>query len=246
MTIDGWTAPGFEGVRDRFEKNFADGLEVGAAFAAYHRGEKVVDLWGGIADEATEKPWAEDTVIVVFSTTKGAAAVCANQLAQEGRLDVDAPVADYWPEFAQARQGAHSGRLPALAPRRARVGGREAHARGRARVGPDDPRARAAGSRLGAGHGARLPRGHLRLPRRRSRAPDHRPQHRHLLPRRDRRAARSRLLDRPARSGRAARRPAHRWPQRGPRAETTTRRSTRKPWRSWPRSSVRSRSWARP
>ena len=102
MTINGWTAPGFEGVRDRFEKNFADGLEVGAAFAAYHRGEKVVDLWGGIADEATEKPWEEDTVIVVFSTTKGATAICANQLAQEGRLDVDAPVADYWTEFAAA------------------------------------------------------------------------------------------------------------------------------------------------
>ena len=102
MTIDGWSAPGFEGVRDRFEKNFADGLEVGAAFAAYHRGEKVVDLWGGIADEATEKTWEEDTVIVVFSTTKGATAIGANQLAQEGRLDVDAPVADYWPEFATA------------------------------------------------------------------------------------------------------------------------------------------------
>lgn len=100
MTIDGWTARGFEGVRDRFEKNFADGLEVGAAFAAYHRGKKVVDLWGGMA--ATEKPWEQDTVIVVFSTTKGATALCANRLAQEGRLDVDAPVADYWPEFAQA------------------------------------------------------------------------------------------------------------------------------------------------
>ncbi len=102
MTIDGWTAPGFEGVRDRFEKNFADGLEVGSAFAAYHRGEKVVDLWGGLADEETGQPWAEDTVVVVFSTTKGATAVCANQLGQEGRLDVDAPVADYWPEFAQS------------------------------------------------------------------------------------------------------------------------------------------------
>jgi CubicO group peptidase (beta-lactamase class C family) len=102
MTIEGWTAPGFGGVRERFEKNFADGLEVGAAFAAYHRSRKVVDLWGGIADETTERPWAEDTVIVVFSTTKGATAVCANQLAQEGRLDVNAPVAGYWPEFAQA------------------------------------------------------------------------------------------------------------------------------------------------
>jgi CubicO group peptidase (beta-lactamase class C family) len=102
MTIDGWTAPGFERVRDQFEKNFADGLEVGAAFAAYHRGEPVVDLWGGIADEATQRPWARDTVIGVFSTTKGATAICAHRLAEEGRLDIDAPVAEYWPEFAQA------------------------------------------------------------------------------------------------------------------------------------------------
>ncbi len=102
MTIDGWTAPGFEIVRDQFEKNFADGLEVGAAFAAYHHGQKVVDVWGGIADEATERPWEEDTLIVVFSTTKGATAICAHQLAQAGRLDVDAPVVEYWPEFGQA------------------------------------------------------------------------------------------------------------------------------------------------
>jgi CubicO group peptidase (beta-lactamase class C family) len=100
MTIDGWVAPGFENVRDQFEKNFADGLEVGAAFAAYQDGEKVVDLWGGVADEATDRAWAEDTLVVVFSTTKGATAICANRLAQEGRLDVDAPVAEYWPEFA--------------------------------------------------------------------------------------------------------------------------------------------------
>jgi len=102
MTVDGWTAPGFEGVRDRFEQNFTEGLDVGAAFSAYHRGQKVVDLWGGIADEATGAPWVEDTMIVVFSTTKGATAVCANKLAQEGRIDVNAPVAEYWPEFAQA------------------------------------------------------------------------------------------------------------------------------------------------
>jgi CubicO group peptidase (beta-lactamase class C family) len=102
MTTHGWTAPGFEVVRDQFEKNFIDGLEVGAAFSAYHRGEKVVDLWGGIADETTGQEWEEDTMIIVFSTTKGATAVCAHQLAQEGRLDLDAAVADYWPEFAQA------------------------------------------------------------------------------------------------------------------------------------------------
>ena len=98
--IHGMVAPGFEGVRDAFAKNFADGLEVGAAFSAYHDGKKVVDLWGGIADPATNRPWTENTIELVFSTTKGATAMCANKLAQEGKLDVDAPVAQYWPEFA--------------------------------------------------------------------------------------------------------------------------------------------------
>jgi CubicO group peptidase (beta-lactamase class C family) len=101
MRVDGWTAEGFEGVRIAFEKNFAEGLEVGAAFAAYHRGRLVADLWGGVADVKTQRPWERDTMIVVFSTTKGMTAICANKLAQEGRLDVDAPVAQYWPEFAQ-------------------------------------------------------------------------------------------------------------------------------------------------
>jgi CubicO group peptidase (beta-lactamase class C family) len=102
MQIDGWTAPGYEGVRDVFEKNFADGKEVGAAFAAYADGQLVVDLWGGVADETIGAPWTRDTVIVVFSTTKGATAVCANRLVDEGRLDPDAPVVEYWPEFGQA------------------------------------------------------------------------------------------------------------------------------------------------
>jgi CubicO group peptidase (beta-lactamase class C family) len=102
VTIDGWTKPAFEGVRRAFENNFANGLEIGAAFAAYHHGEKVVDLWGGVADPTTEQPWVQNTLELVFSTTKGAAAICANRLAQEGRLDVDAPVVDYWPEFGQA------------------------------------------------------------------------------------------------------------------------------------------------
>jgi CubicO group peptidase (beta-lactamase class C family) len=97
----GWTAPGFEGVREAFERNFADGMEVGASFAAYHRGRKVADLWGGVADQETGRPWEEDTLMLVFSTTKGITAVCANKLAQEGRLDVDAPVVEYWPEFGK-------------------------------------------------------------------------------------------------------------------------------------------------
>lgn len=99
--VHGWTAPGFEGVRDAMVANFDGGTEVGAAFSAYHRGQKVVDLWGGVADPTTGSPWEEDTLILVFSTTKGATAMCANKLAQEGLLDVEAPVATYWPEFAK-------------------------------------------------------------------------------------------------------------------------------------------------
>lgn len=98
----GWTAKGFEGVREAFESNFAEGNEVGASFAAYHRGHKVVDLWGGVADPETQRPWEEDAIALTFSTTKGVTAACAHKLADEGRLDVDAPVAKYWPEFATA------------------------------------------------------------------------------------------------------------------------------------------------
>jgi len=105
VAVEGSLEPGFERVRDVFIANFDEGREVGAAFAAYHRGRKVVDLWGGIADPATGRPWTEDTIVLVFSSTKGATALCANLLAERGLLDVDAPVADYWPEFAQAGKG---------------------------------------------------------------------------------------------------------------------------------------------
>ncbi len=101
-TIEGWVAPGFEAVRGAFQSNFDDGSEAGAAYAAYHHGHKVVDLWGGVADVTTGRPWNEDTLVLVYSTTKGVTAMCANRLAQEGRIEVEAPVSTYWPEFAQA------------------------------------------------------------------------------------------------------------------------------------------------
>jgi CubicO group peptidase (beta-lactamase class C family) len=100
--IHGWTADGFEGVRDAFAANFETANEVGAAFSAYHGGQKVVDIWGGVADQATGRHWDEDSVVLVFSTTKAPTAVCAHRLAEDGRLDVEAPVATYWPEFAAA------------------------------------------------------------------------------------------------------------------------------------------------
>jgi CubicO group peptidase (beta-lactamase class C family) len=120
VEIGGSVEAGFEGVADAFRRNFEDHGEVGAATAVYVRGRKVVDLWGGVADQATGRPYGEDTLQLVFSTTKGAVAACANLLAQRGDLDVDAPVATYWPEFKAAGKGeipvrwllCHKGGLP--------------------------------------------------------------------------------------------------------------------------------------
>jgi len=100
--IDGFVEQGFEGVRDAFAANFEQHGEVGAGFSLHVEGKKVVDLWGGIADVKTGRPYTEDSLQLVFSTTKGATAMCANKLIEQGRLDVDAPVAQYWPEFAAA------------------------------------------------------------------------------------------------------------------------------------------------
>ena len=100
VTIHGTVAPGFEPVRDAFERNFRDHGEQGAACAAYVTGRKVVDLWAGIADHTTGRVWDEDTISLIWSATKGPAAMCVHRLAQRGDIDLDAPVADYWPEFA--------------------------------------------------------------------------------------------------------------------------------------------------
>lgn len=94
------TAPGFEGVRKAFAANLDRDDEIGAAVAVYLHGEPVVDLWGGIADPVDGRAWQRDTLQVVYSTTKAVTATCALLLAQRGELDLDAPVATYWPEFA--------------------------------------------------------------------------------------------------------------------------------------------------
>jgi CubicO group peptidase (beta-lactamase class C family) len=98
--IGGETAPGFDGVREAFAANLAGDQEVGAAVAVYLHGRKVVDLWGGTADPEDGRPWEHDTLQVVYSATKSVTATCALLLAQRGELDLDAPVAEYWPEFA--------------------------------------------------------------------------------------------------------------------------------------------------
>ncbi len=99
--VGGTVAPGFDDVRAEFERDFTERGEIGAAVAAYWRGEKVVDLWGGHRTPSGDEPWNEDTMVVVMSTTKGLAAMTLAIANSRGWLDYDAPVAQYWPEFAQ-------------------------------------------------------------------------------------------------------------------------------------------------
>lgn len=96
--VHGSVAPGWEGVRDAFAANLEAGLDTGAAYAVHHDGRQVVDLWGGT--------YRRDTLQLVFSTTKGWTATLANLFIERGLLDVDAPVASYWPEFAAEGKGA--------------------------------------------------------------------------------------------------------------------------------------------
>ncbi|MGI8984568.1 MAG: serine hydrolase domain-containing protein, partial [Acidimicrobiales bacterium] len=95
-------ADGFEPVWDAFEANFVDPGEVGAAVAVTVDGRTVVDLWGGLADAHTRRAWSRDTPVLVYSATKGLTATCALLLWECGLLDLDAPVADVWPDFAAA------------------------------------------------------------------------------------------------------------------------------------------------
>ena len=121
--VHGQCEPAFAPVRDALAEIMAAGTEVGAALAVHVEGQLVVDLWAGHADATGTRPWASDTIVNLFSVGKAVTAICALRLMEEGRLDVDAPVARYWPEFAQAGKGqirvrhllAHQAALPAIA-----------------------------------------------------------------------------------------------------------------------------------
>ena len=104
--IDGFVAPGFEEVRLEFARNFGERGEIGAAVAAYWRGQNVVDLWGGRRAPDGDTPWNRDTMVVVMSITKGLSAMTLAVANARGWLDYDAPVSRYWPEFAQNGKGA--------------------------------------------------------------------------------------------------------------------------------------------
>jgi len=106
VAIHGDVEDGFGAVADEFRRNFRDRHDLGAGCAIYVDGRKVVDLWAGIADRRSGKPYQHDTATVIFSCTKGIMAICAYLLVQDGRLDLDAPMARYWPEFGQAGKAA--------------------------------------------------------------------------------------------------------------------------------------------
>lgn len=123
VEIHGSCDPRFLRVQDIFAESFARGADLGASVCVTWEGEPVVDLWAGFADEERSKPWSRDSLVNVFSTTKGMTALCALRLIEEGRLDLDQPVALYWPEFAAAGKADlpvrmllnHQAGLPAIA-----------------------------------------------------------------------------------------------------------------------------------
>jgi CubicO group peptidase (beta-lactamase class C family) len=110
--IHGHVAAGFEPVREAFACNFEERGEVGAALCCYHAGDPVVDLWAGVARPSTGEEWRADTLALLFSTTKGITAACIHLLVERGKLRLDAPLADVWPEFgANGKQDITLGEL---------------------------------------------------------------------------------------------------------------------------------------
>ena len=98
--VHGTCASRFNRVRQLFQQSFDSGVEIGAAVSFWLEGRPVVDLWGGHYDPGRTREWERDTLVNVYSTTKAMTAICAHQLIEQGVLDVEAPVARYWPEFA--------------------------------------------------------------------------------------------------------------------------------------------------
>ncbi len=99
ISVNGFCDPAFEKVKQAFLNNFKAKKEIGAAVSVLIEGEKVVDIWAGYSDYKKQKPWQSDTLANIFSATKGVTAICALRLVEQGKLDLDEPVATYWPEF---------------------------------------------------------------------------------------------------------------------------------------------------
>jgi CubicO group peptidase (beta-lactamase class C family) len=106
VVVEGRISSGFEPVREAFADNFTRRGELGGACCVYYNGEKVVDLWGGIRNKQTGEPWEADTMVLVYSATKGLAAMTLAVAHSRGWLDYEERIAHYWPEFAQHGKGA--------------------------------------------------------------------------------------------------------------------------------------------
>ncbi|MDA9433854.1 hypothetical protein XH88_19065 [Bradyrhizobium sp. CCBAU 51627] len=101
FAIHGFCAPRFAGVRDAFMENYRLEDEVGSAFSVVENGKAVVDLWGGWRDASCTRPWERDTIVCMMSVVKGLSGIAFNMIIDRGLVDPDAPVARYWPEFAE-------------------------------------------------------------------------------------------------------------------------------------------------
>ena len=192
VKIEGTCDPKFNRVKDAFAANFESGVEVGAAVALTLDGKPVVDLWAGHADKEKTRPWTRDTIVNVYSTTKGLTAICAHRLVDQGKLDIDAPVAKYWPEFAAAGKE----KIPVrflLSHRAGLAGGKQTACAGRVvRLGHDVLGAGRAEAVVGSRNAPRLPCSDVWISGRRSDSPDHGKISGNFFPRRAREAARPR------------------------------------------------------
>src|SRR5215469_13374223 len=110
MPIHGTCDPRFSRVVDEFRRNFSERTERGGAFALWYDGKQVVDIWGGWADTARRQGWQRDTIVNFFSVSKALCAIACMRLVDQGKLDLDAPVSRYWPEFSAGDKGAITAR----------------------------------------------------------------------------------------------------------------------------------------
>ncbi len=210
VKIEGTCEPRFQRVREIFADSFENGIEVGAAVAAVLDGKTIFDLWGGYADKAKTRPWTRDTLVNVWSTTKGITSICAHRLVDQGKLDLDAPVAKYWPEFAQAGKDkipvnfllSHRAGLPAVR--------KQLPADAYTNWPVMCAATRGAGALVGAGDAAWLSCDHVWIPRGRGDSANHRQDSWHLFARRNRGAAQARCSHWGRREFRSANRGADR------------------------------------
>ena len=221
--IHGTCAARFEAVRSALARNLDSGEELGASLVVDIDGEISVDLWGGFCDQARAVPWSEHTITNVWSSTKTVTSLAALMLADRGKLDVDAPVAAYWPEFAASgKRGvlvrhlmSHSSGVSGLDQPAVVEDLYDWHKATSRMAGP--------GAVVGAGHRVGLSRAQLRAPGRRTGAADQRHAAEAVRRRGDRRAARRRFPDRRRRRRLGADR------RRGPAAAAAVRPGSARP-----------------